>query len=166
MEGWRALSARERGSGDRRWWDRAHTVHREVAEGVSLAQASSPSAPGRRTVVAMMVLAAAVQLLVWGRAPTSGSGGAMLPGLRPTFGIAYGAVLLGLELAFCAYHGLRHGAAVVLVSAAAVDVLFWMARLGGLHFPTGAAAALTAGFGAVALGAGVLSGRLGADAGS
>lgn len=109
----------------------------------------------------MMTVAAAVQALVWGTAPAAGGGGAVLPGLRPEFGVAYAAVLLALELAFCAYERLGQGAVVVLVSAAAVDVVFWAARWGGLHFPTGAAAALTAGFAAVVLGAGVLTGRLG-----
>lgn len=112
----------------------------------------------------MMTLAALVQALVWGTAPATGTGGAVLPALRPVFGLAYAAVLIALELAFCAYQRLPQGAVAVLVSAAGIDVVFWAARLGGMQFPTGAAAALTSGFGAVILGAGVLSGRLDAAA--
>lgn len=155
------MHARGRGIGDGRWWGNAHTVEPGDPGAGALAATTGPA--GRRTVVALMLLAVSVQLLVWGRAPATGDGGAMLPGLRPVFGVAYAAVLLALELAFCAYHGLRDGVVVVLLSAAGVDIVFWSARLGGLDFPTGAAAALTAGFGAVALGAGVLTGRIGGE---
>jgi len=109
-----------------------------------------------------MALVVLVQIFVWGSAPARGDGGALLPGLRAVFGIPYGIVLVTGELLLCAYYGLRDGAVVVLVAAAVVDVFFWLAAAGGLHVRTGAAAALTAGFSAIALGAALLSGRVGA----
>ncbi|HUC37344.1 MAG TPA: hypothetical protein VMR97_09495 [Acidimicrobiales bacterium] len=107
----------------------------------------------------MVLLAVAVQVLVWGAPKTHGSGGAALPQLRHLFGIGYALILLAAEMAFCASQRLAGGAAWVLVTCACVDAAFWLAHLGGLHFPTGAAAALTAGAGSVVLAAGVLVGR-------
>lgn len=117
--------------------------------------------PGLPVLLAILGLSVAVPALVWGAAPASGSGGALLPGLRPALGVGYGAALLAVELLFCAFHRLRDAAVAVLVAAATVDAVFWLLHVAGLHVRTGAAAALTAGFGGLALGAGLLSGRLG-----
>jgi hypothetical protein len=117
--------------------------------------------PGCRTTASTLLgLAVVVQAAVWGSAPASGSGGSLLPGLRAEFGIAYGVILLAAEVGVCLLYRVRNGVATVLVSAAAVDVVFWLAHLVGTHFRTGAAAALTAAFGALVLAAGLLSGRL------
>lgn len=105
--------------------------------------------------MAVTVLAVLVQILVWGSAPTSGTGGSALPGLRPGFGTSYAIALLLVELGYCLYFGLKNTAVAVLVAAAVVDVVFWSAYLAGLRFAIGAAAAMTAAFGAVALGVGV-----------
>jgi hypothetical protein len=158
MEGRRAWSVPERAIGGGRSRFGPHTVAPVDGDGGS---GAAPRPSDRPVIVGLLVLSVTVQVFVWGT--TSGGGGALLPGLRPVFGVAYAAVVLAVELGYCAYHGLRDAAVAVVVTAAVVDLLFWAARLGGLHFPTGAAAALTAGFGAVALGAGVLSGRLGAS---
>ena len=111
-------------------------------------------------VVCLLAVAVAVQGLVWGVAPASG-GGALLPGLRPVFGLVYGAVLLAVELLYCAHRRLRRGAVTVLVAAAMVDLVCWGARLAGARVPVGDAASLTAGFGALALVAALGLGWLG-----
>jgi|GEM_PF-2914664 len=144
----RAVGRQRLSAAPARWARRAHTV--------------SPRLPaGRRAATALLVVAVAVQVLVWGRSPVSGGGGALLPALRPVAGVPYAVVVVVLELLLCAWLGLRQGAVLVLVTAAAVDVGFWAFRLGGLHVPSGAAASITAAFGALALAAGLLSGRLG-----
>lgn len=152
--------------------------HTGAVDGSATAGAGSPEVPAepghprrprrhggrlpgcRATASALLGLAVVVQAGVWGSAPASGGGGSLLPGLRPVFGIAYGVILLAAEVGVCLLYRVRNGVAAVLVSAAAVDVVFWLARLAGAHFPTGAAAALTAGFGALVLAAGLLSGQL------
>lgn len=108
---------------------------------------------------AMVVVAVAVQVLVWGAPRSHGAGGALLPGLRHLFGLGYALILLAAELSYCSVFRLRNAAVWVLVAGACVDLAFWGARLGGLTFATGAAAALTAGAGAVALAAVVVGGR-------
>ncbi|MHB8328346.1 MAG: hypothetical protein ACYDD6_01735 [Acidimicrobiales bacterium] len=114
----------------------------------------------RAWLVAMMAVAVFAQVFVWGAATPSGTGGALLPGLRPWFGVGYAVALIVIELLFCACYDLPGGAVAVLVTGAVVDAVFWIVRAAGLHFPTGDAAALTAGFGAVVLGAGVFTGVL------
>lgn len=113
-----------------------------------------------RFALRLLALAVAVQALVWGLAPASG-GGALLPGLRPLFGLGYGVALLAAELLYCARRRLRRGAVVVLVAAAVVDVVCWGARLAGVRVPVGDAASLTAGFGALSLVGGLSLGWLG-----
>jgi len=120
----------------------------------------SPSAAPRRRIEAALPaliigLTLLVQLLVWGRAPATGTGGALLPELRPVFGAAYSAVLVAAELAVCRLLGVRDAAVWVLVAGALVGVVFWLARLAGSHFPFGTAVSATAAAGAVALGAAV-----------
>jgi hypothetical protein len=99
----------------------------------------------------VLVLAVCVQVFVWGRASASSDGGALLPGLRSTFGTAYAAILLGVELAICLAARRRESAVWVLVAAAAVDVVFWSAHGAGVRFALPGAAAMTAAFGAVAM---------------
>jgi len=108
---------------------------------------------------AMLLVAVAVQGIVWGAPKSHGTGGAPLPHLRHFFGVGYALILLGAELAFCVAYRLPMAAVWVLVAGACVDLAFWGAHLGGLAFPTGDSAALTAGAGAVVLAAGVLAGR-------
>jgi len=110
-------------------------------------------------LAAMVVLAVAVQILVWGAPKLHGNGGSVLPQLRHLFGIGYALILLGAVLAYCASFRLRSAAIWVLVTGAFVDVAFWVAHLAGLRFPTGAAAALTAAASTVVLAGGVLLGR-------
>jgi len=120
---------------------------------------SSAGAPRRRVEAALpallMALTLLVQVLVWGRAPARGTGGAVLPGLRPVFGAAYAAVLVAAELAVCRLLGAKDAAVWVLAAGAIVGLVFWLARLSGSHFPFGTAASATAAAGAVALGAAV-----------
>jgi len=120
---------------------------------------SPPGTPRRRIEAALPALIIGltllVQVLVWGRAPATGTGGAVLPGLRPVFGAAYAAVLVAAELAVCRLLGARDTAVWVLVAGALVGVVFWLARLAGSHFPFGTAASATAAAGGVALGAAV-----------
>src|SRR5579863_4705123 len=78
----------------------------------------------------VLVVALAVQVFVWGRAPASSNGGSLLPGLRSVFGTAYAAILLGVELAMCLAARRSDSAVWVLVAAAAVDVVFWSAHAG------------------------------------
>lgn len=106
-------------------------------------------------VVGLMAFSVSTQVFVWGAAPSSGSAGALLPGLRPDFGTVYAAVLLVVELALCLLWRLGEVAVWVLGAGALVDLVFWVAHLAGLHFPVGAAASMTAAFGSVALGAGI-----------
>lgn len=100
-----------------------------------------------------------MQAFVWGVVRPTGDGGALLPGLRGLFGLGYAALLVAAELGVCAWFRMARAAVWVLVGAALVDLVFVSADLAGLHFRSGAAAALTAGFGALVLAAGVLSGR-------
>jgi hypothetical protein len=109
----------------------------------------------RTVALGLMTLALAVQVFVWGTAPRSGSGGALVPGLRAELGTPYAVVLLAIEVGLCLYFGLRDVAVMVLTAGALVDVVFWAAHLDGLRFAFGGAAAMTAAFGSVALGAGV-----------
>lgn len=104
-------------------------------------------------MLAVLVFAVAVQVLVWGTAPSNGSGGALLPGLRGAFGTPYGAALVAAEVAFCLWFRLTRAAVSVLVTAAIVDIVFWAAHLAGARFAVGAAASMTAAFGVVALAA-------------
>lgn len=113
----------------------------------------------RTWLAAMVVVAVSVQGLVWGAPRLHGNGGSALPQLRHLFGIGYALILLGAVLAYCALFRLPGAAVWVLVTGACVDVAFWAAHLAGLRFPTGAAAALTAGAATVILAAGVLLGR-------
>lgn len=115
---------------------------------------------GHLWLASMMGLAVAVQVLVWGIPKIHADGGAVLPGLRGWFGVAYAVILFALELLFGVAYRIPRAAAWVVIAGATVDVVFWIAHLAGRDFPTGAAASLTAAFGAVALGAGVLVGRL------
>jgi hypothetical protein len=105
--------------------------------------------------LAMLVLAVAVQVLVWGRAPAHSSSGALLPGLRSVFGTVYAAVLIALELVLCLLARRRGAATAVLVAAAAVDAVFWVAYAAGARFAIPGAASMTAAFGAVGMAAGL-----------
>lgn len=102
-------------------------------------------------VLVVLVVALAVQVFVWGRAPAHSSGGALLPGLRGTFGTAYAGILLAVELALCSLARRRDAAVWVLVVAAMVDVVFWVAHAAGARFALPGAASMTGAFGAVAL---------------
>lgn len=108
---------------------------------------------------AMIAVALAVQVLVWGVPKLHSPGGALLPQLRHLCSTGYAIVLMAAELAFCAAFRLAAAAAAVVVTGAGVDLAFWAAHLGGLHFPLGAAAALTSGAPVVVLGAGFLTGQ-------
>lgn len=120
---------------------------RDSPSGVEPRRSASP------VVVAILVLALAVQVFVWGRAPVSGTGGSLLPGLRWAFGTPYAAALLALELGFCLWLRRRAAAEVVVVTAAVADLVFWIAHLAGARFALAGAASMTAAFGAVALAA-------------
>jgi hypothetical protein len=109
---------------------------------------------------AMTMVAVGVPVLVWGTHPARGPGGALAPALRPWAGLAYAAGLVGAEVLFCVVYRLRRGVAWVLGACAAVDLVFWAAHTAGRQFPSGAAAAVTAGVGAVTLAAGTLGGWL------
>ncbi|HUY64621.1 MAG TPA: hypothetical protein VMV14_08915 [Acidimicrobiales bacterium] len=138
-----------------------HFMERHFAERRRghLTPGGSPIGQGGRAVaLGLMAFAVVVQVAVWGAARTQ-RGGALWPGLRPVFGVAYGVVLLGVVLLFCARYHLAVAAVWVVVAAAALDGLFWAVRVAGVTYPFGAASSLTAGVGAVVLGAGVLSGK-------
>lgn len=113
---------------------------------------------GRAVVLALIGLAVFVQVFVWGTAPAQGGGGSLLPQLRWLCGVGYAAVLMAAELALCAWFRLAQAATAVVVTGAAVAVVFWAFHAAGVHFATGAAAALTSAFAAVVLGAGLLTG--------
>ena len=116
-------------------------------------------AVARLWLCAMVAVAVAVQVLVWGAPKPHSNGGAVLPQLRHLFSTGYAVILLAAELAFCAVYRLAPAAVWVVVTGACVDAAFWFAHLGGLHFPNGAAAALTPGAAAVVLAVGVLVGQ-------
>ena|GEM_PF-5449871 len=107
----------------------------------------------------MVLVALAVQVLVWGTAAPRG-GGSLLPFLRPMAGVGYAAGMLAAAVLYCLVYHLARGVAWVLTAAATVDLVVWCGRLAGAGPPVGAAASLTAAAGIVALAAGVLSGRL------
>jgi len=113
----------------------------------------------RLWLAAMLVVALGVQVLVWGAPKPHGSGGALVPQLRHLFSTGYAIILMAAELAFCAAYRLQRAAVWVVVTGACVDLAFWGAHLSGLHFPIGAAAALTPGAAVVVLTAGVLAGQ-------
>ena len=136
--------------GDRATVDHAAVNHGALEQARSRRADLAPRAISALALV-VLVLALAVQVFVWGRAPASSAGGALLPGLRSVFGTAYAAILLGIELAICLAARRSDGAVWVLVSAAAVDVVFWSAHAGGVRFALPGAAAMTAAFGAVAM---------------
>lgn len=116
-------------------------------------EADPRRAPVPAVVLGVLALAVVVQVLVWGSAPASGSGGSLLPGLRPAFGTAYAAVLVAAEVALCLWFRLTDAAVTVLVTGAAVDAVLWLAHVAGARFALGAGASMTAAFGAVALAA-------------
>jgi hypothetical protein len=113
---------------------------------------ADPRRPGKRAaLLGLLLLALCVQVLVWGTAPSSGRGGALLPGLRPAFGVAYAGALVAVELLLCLWFRMADAAVGVLVTGAAVDLVFWSAHLAGARFALGGAASLTAASGMVAL---------------
>lgn len=108
---------------------------------------------GRATLAALLVVAVAVQGFVWGSAPATGDGGALLPGLRSAFGLPYAVALVAVEVGYCLWFRLADGAVVLLVAAALVDLMFWAGHLAGARFALDGAASMTGAFGVVVLAA-------------
>ncbi|MHB8440145.1 MAG: hypothetical protein ACYDD4_13455 [Acidimicrobiales bacterium] len=97
----------------------------------------------------IMAFTLAVQVFVWGSARPGG--GALLVSWRAVFGIAYGSIALVVIVLACATKKAWRALRFVIVAAACVDALLWLARVAGSTLPVGAAASATAAAGAVAM---------------
>lgn len=116
-------------------------------------------AVGRLVVVGMAVLAAFVQIAVWGATKLRGDG-ALLESWQPYFGWAFGVVFGAAQLLACRALRLDRAARWLVpawLSTVPLDLLGWAA---GRPPSLDAAVALAAGLGALVLAAALLDNRL------